>query len=200
MVKPAHQSINSLLRIFIANESHALRGVLWLYLTRAGLHADKMTIDDLLHDVVETALINEERFDTEQVPRAWLLGIAANLVRRRQVEMYKRQQHESLIGDLYLDSGEAFSEEELLEQLLTSQSSHASISNEIEASNSVEALLNLVNESDRQVLSLAILNELDGEQLAKALSVKPSTARVRLHRALQRLRIAFLNQQETHHE
>jgi RNA polymerase sigma-70 factor (ECF subfamily) len=56
----------------------------------------------------------------------------------------------------------------------------------------VAALLEHVPVSDREVLRLALIHELDGESLARALGVRPGAARVRLHRALGRLREAVI--------
>jgi RNA polymerase sigma-70 factor (ECF subfamily) len=60
----------------------------------------------------------------------------------------------------------------------------------LEADENVRALLANVSADDAHVLRLAILNGLDGEALARELSITPGAARVRLHRALTRLRRA----------
>ena len=62
----------------------------------------------------------------------------------------------------------------------------------LESDAAVAALLEHVPVADREVLRLALIHELDGESLARALGVRPGAARVRLHRALGRLREAVI--------
>ena len=50
---------------------------------------------------------------------------------------------------------------------------------------------------DQQLLRLAILEDYEREALARKLGVTPGTARMRLHRALRRLRVAWYEQQTT---
>jgi RNA polymerase sigma factor (sigma-70 family) len=50
------------------------------------------------------------------------------------------------------------------------------------------AMIDGLRPDDRNVLELAFLRDLDGEALAKELGIRPGAARVRLHRALLRLR------------
>jgi RNA polymerase sigma-70 factor (ECF subfamily) len=59
---------------------------------------------------------------------------------------------------------------------------------DLETNEQVNLMLAGVAESDRQVLRMAILHELNGDSLARELGVTPGAARVRLHRALNRLR------------
>ena len=51
-------------------------------------------------------------------------------------------------------------------------------------------LLAGVSEGDQQIIRLAVVHEMNGEELGRALGVSPGAARVRLHRALNRLRRA----------
>jgi len=52
-------------------------------------------------------------------------------------------------------------------------------------------MLSLVSEEDQQVLRLALLEEVKAEALAQRLGTTIGTARMRLHRALRRLRTAW---------
>ena len=61
-------------------------------------------------------------------------------------------------------------------------------------------LLSQLSESEADLLRLAILHDLNGEELAKALGVSPGAARMRLHRALNRLRVLHLQSTEAAHE
>ena len=81
-------------------KSNSLTGILRVYALRAGLAGDEDTTGELLNSVVVEALAHAQRYDPARPPRAWLLGIAANLVHRRQVEMARLNQREPLASDL----------------------------------------------------------------------------------------------------
>ena len=70
---------------FLDAEMESLTGILRVYVQRAGLAGGEDTTSELLNSVVVEALTHAQRYDPTRPPRAWLLGIAANLVRRRQV-------------------------------------------------------------------------------------------------------------------
>ncbi len=86
-------------------------------MVRAGLAGDEDALGELLNSVVVEALAHAQRYDPARPPRAWLLGIAANLVRRRQVEMAQRNRREPLAGDLVDGSQAGLGEDELFERL-----------------------------------------------------------------------------------
>jgi len=56
-------------------------------------------------------------------------------------------------------------------------------------------MLSLVSKEDQKILRLAILVGMNGVELAQALGTNPGAARVRLHRALGRLQVAWQKQQ-----
>ena len=56
----------------------------------------------------------------------------------------------------------------------------------------LEYLLSLVKESDRLVLQLAFINDLKGKDLAAALGISEGSAYTRKHRALTRLKKAYI--------
>jgi len=175
---------SSRLRQFIAHESETLKAILRVYLYRAGLNTSE---DDLLSDVVVEALRHESRFQEGRQPRAWLLGIAANLIRRRQAEQARLHRREPLVRDLYADQ-DSHADDLLFDRVAAL--AHA-VSDTADAQLDVETLLSHIPADDAQVLRLAILNELDGADLGAALGISPGAARVRLHRALKRLRDAL---------
>lgn len=172
------------LRQFIEREGETLRGTLRLYLYRAGLPESP---DDLLNDVVVEALRHEGRFRPDGQPRAWLLGIAANLIKRRSAARARRERREPLLRDLYGSTEESLSDDELFDWLasLTGQAADPPALDD-----EAHTLLACVSSDDQRVLMLAILHGLDGEALARELGTTPGAARVRLHRALRRLRDA----------
>lgn len=181
----------SRLRQFIAQETGALRSTLRLYIRRAGLNDSE---DDLLNDVVVEALRHESRFQANRAPRAWLLGIAANLIRRRQAEQARLWRREPLLRDLYPD--DPADDEALFDRVAALAQA---VSDTPDAQWEVDALLETVSAEDREILRLAIVNELDGAALAAALHITPGAARVRLHRALMRLRGAHVLTESTEH-
>ena len=66
-----------------------------------------------------------------------------------------------------------------------------------EAREHVRELLSMVSPEDSTVLTLALLHELDTQGLARELGVSAGAARVRLHRALKRLRKAWNEQEDS---
>jgi RNA polymerase sigma-70 factor (ECF subfamily) len=62
------------------------------------------------------------------------------------------------------------------------------LARDYEANPVAESMLARCSNEDQTILRLAILEELDGDAVARRLGVPPGTARVRLHRAIKRLR------------
>ncbi len=180
------------LKRFIESDAESLANTLRYYVLRAGICRGQDAADvaaDLLNDVVVEALENAERFIPTASPKAWLLGIAANLIKRRQVGLAKRSRREPLIGDMYAHLESKMSEEELFERFTSLAA--AGPSDKVESREFIDAMLSRVSETDREVLRLAVLHTLDGERVANALGINPGAARVRLHRAIKRLREAI---------
>jgi len=175
------------LKQFIEQESAALLGSLRLYLNRAGLAAH-LTPNELLSEVVIEALKHAHRFDPARQPMAWLLGIAANLIKRKQADLAKRNRREPLARDLFPDAQDLMSDDEIFEQI-------ASHVYDIHHDDRTTALLAGLPEHDQKILRLAVVHELNGEALAQALGITPGAARVRLHRALNRLRDSQIAQE-----
>jgi len=177
------------LQHFITEEGGSLRNTLRLYILRANLGTatslDSVT-DDLWQDVVVEALRHADRFDTMRQPKAWLLGIASNLIKRRQDDTIKRERREPLVRDMRITQNNIMSDDELFD--LLAQAKSDSPAQQIEANDSINTLLAGVSRADQDIIRLAIIHDLNGDMLAQALNIKASTARVRLHRALHRLR------------
>lgn len=190
------QTENTRLRQFIENESSSLLGTLRYYLFRAGLGMRDLSLDsaahDLLNDVVAEALTHEARFRVTGQPRAWLLGIAANMVRRRQRDLIQRDRREPLVRDLYPELEGQMSDDELFDWI-AEVAEHTS--DAFDQREDVHRLLTALSHDDERIIRLAIMNGLDGEAVAQALGVSAGTARVRLHRALGRLRQVYAQQE-----
>jgi RNA polymerase sigma factor (sigma-70 family) len=169
------------LRQFIEEESHVLTRTLGFYLSRAGL---TVSASELLNEVVVEALEHEDRFNPARQPRAWLLGIAVNLIRRKQSELARLNWREPLARDLY--PGDEPSDDEVFEWLAAF--TEVGTLEALEINEAANALLAGVSPEDAYLLRLAILSGLDGDALARELGISAGAARVRLHRALNRLR------------
>ncbi len=182
----------SRLRRFIADETPGLLAALKHYLLRAGgAHAPSSLEDaahELLNEVVVEALRHETRFQTTRQPRAWLLGIAANLIRRKQVELAKRERREPLAYDLYRERGAPLDDDAVFDWLTNLCDTDQ---DDLESDVTVSVWLAKLAPEDRQIIQLAVLHQLDGQALGAALGISPGAARVRLHRALQRARLAL---------
>lgn len=64
----------------------------------------------------------------------------------------------------------------------------------MEADEAVAEILGRISSDDAQVIRLAVLHDLNGEELGRVLDITRGAARVRLHRALNRLRAAWPRQ------
>jgi RNA polymerase sigma-70 factor (ECF subfamily) len=193
------QTEKTRVRQFIEYESSTLLGTLRYYLFRAGLGGRDVSLDsaaqDLLHDVVAEALEHEDRFRVTGQPKAWLLGIAANLVKRRQHELVKLDQREPLIRDLHPEMEGQMSDDELFDWIAEAA---AMTPDRFDQYDEIHELMASLAPDDERVLRLAILNGLDGAALANALQISAGAARVRLHRAIGRLRVAYYKRENDH--
>ncbi|GHO44792.1 RNA polymerase sigma factor [Ktedonospora formicarum] len=192
------------LRVFLQENMEALQGIVRSYVLRAGLGRGaalhEVTVD-VLNEVTLEALAHVEVFVTVRQPRAWFLGIAANIIKRRRTALYRQSQRELSVGSL-LSVAESGSESDFFDHL--SQTTQPGPEDEVEAREQVAELLALASPEDRRVLRLAFLQDLDTNHLALALNVSPGNARVRLYRALNRVRAAWyarsqIEQERGHH-
>ena len=180
---------------FITDNVASLLGILRSYVRRMGLARGEevpAVAVEVLQEVVIEALDHADRFNPTGQPMAWLLGIAINVIKRKKVELAKRSQRELSIGELSLAQEEHLSEHELFDQITADSS--AEPDQEIAANEQAELLLSLVSPEDQQILMLAFIQGFEREALAKKLGISPGATRVRLHRALKRLRLAWSEQ------
>jgi RNA polymerase sigma factor (sigma-70 family) len=179
----------------ITDNVASLLGILRSYVKRMGLASGEevpAVAIEVLQEVVLEALDHADRFNQTGQPMAWLLGIAINVIKRNKAELIKRSQRELSIGDLSLMQEEHLSESELFDQLMADSS--AGPDQEIAANEQAELLLSLVSPEDQHILMLAFLQGFEREALAQKLGISPGATRVRLHRALKRLRLAWSEQ------
>jgi RNA polymerase sigma-70 factor (ECF subfamily) len=192
------------LRQFLEAESADLARVLRVYAWRAGLPADENAVGDLLDQTVVEALHHAERYDPSRPPRAWLLGIAANLVRREQAAAARLSAREPLAADLSPEN-RRLSEEEVFERLALLNAVDAPEASGDPPEDSalreqVRAAVGQLSPGDQLVLHLFSESGLSGEALGSALGISSGAARVRLHRALDRLRQRLPTGTEANHD
>ena len=179
----------------ITDNVASLLGIIRSYVQRMGLARGEevsAVAIEVLQEVVLEALDHADRFNQTGQPMAWLLGIAINVIKRKKAELAKRSQRELSMSDLSLKQEEHLSESELFDQLMANSS--AGPEQEIAANEQAELLLSLVSPEDQHVLMLAFLQGFEREALAQKLGISPGATRVRLHRALKRLRLAWSDQ------
>lgn len=182
---------------FLQDNTAPLLSTLRSYVQRLGLamgeEVQAVALEVLQEAVIE-ALAHADRFDATRAPMAWLLGIAANVIKRKKVEKARYHARELLLSRLSMNYPEAAGESDVLDLLTASVV--AGPEQIVEANEQANALLSLVSADDQQVLRLAFLNDFDGESMAQRLGITIEAARMRLHRALARLRSALREQQQ----
>ena len=177
---------------FLTEHTAQLLGTIRVYVQRMGL-AQGQAIPgaalDVLQEVAVEALDHADRFRPDAQPMAWLLGIAVNVIRRKKAAMAKQYQREVTFGHLATVLPESHNEDELFE--LIAPFTLDNPDQDVEANEQASLILSLVSPQDQQILRLAVLHDFEREALARELGITPVAARVRLHRALNRLRTAW---------
>jgi RNA polymerase sigma factor (sigma-70 family) len=194
MTLPA-DSNNTMIAEYIADNTSSLLGIIRSYVMRMRLASGEDVSPvalEVLQQVVLEALDHADRFDVTGQPMAWLLGIAINIIKRNKAERIKSSQRVLTVSDLSLMQEEELSESDLFDQFVTS--SEAGLDQEITANEQAKLLLSLVSPEDQHILMLAFLEGYEREALAQKLGISPGATRVRLHRALKRLRLAWSEQ------
>jgi RNA polymerase sigma factor (sigma-70 family) len=148
---------------------------------------------EVLQETVIEALSHADVYVATGQPMAWLLGIAINVIRRKRTAQAKQIQRELPLSQLAAQHPEISDESELLEHLLSP--GEYGPEQEVETREQVAALLALVSHEDQYIIRLALLEDFKRAGLAERLGVLPNTARMRLRRALDRLRTALEEQQ-----
>ncbi|HEY0754367.1 MAG TPA: sigma-70 family RNA polymerase sigma factor [Ktedonobacteraceae bacterium] len=191
-------AIKEYMQHFLQEHTSSLKKILCTYVLRMGLARGenvRVVADEAFQDAMLVALAQGQRLMQMEQPRSWFLAVAANILKRKRASFARRYRFEVLVSDLASSaSSSTLSEAELLEQVTSS--SFPGPEQTFEAREHVRELLGLVSPEDGQILTLALLHELDTQGLARELGVSAGAARVRLHRALQRLRKAWNEREE----
>jgi RNA polymerase sigma-70 factor (ECF subfamily) len=172
------------LKQFIEAEKNRLLPILCLYVVRADLAAIERSANAMaaeLFDELETeALRRTKELNPSGQPLAWLLGMASELVERKQDELGKgTERGKAPRQQAGPSEGEVF---DRLAQLIGSKAPEG------KQDERLSGPLNRIPLEDQRVLQLAVRHDLNGEVLAHELGMPPGAARVRLHRALDQLR------------
>jgi RNA polymerase sigma factor (sigma-70 family) len=181
------------LMTFFTNHTTELLGAIRSYVLRMGLAQGQAAPDvalDVLQETAVEALEHLERFRPDGQPMAWVLGIALNVIKRKKVAAAKLYQREVAFGRLaLLQTQEPYNENELVDVI--TPFCLPDPDSDLEANEQAGLILSLVSREDQHVLRLSILHDFDRSTLARELGITPVAARVRLHRALSRLRVAW---------
>jgi RNA polymerase sigma factor (sigma-70 family) len=157
--------------------------------------------ENILHDTVETALRLSERFDPSRSAYSWLMGIAVNKLKemrrstgyeKKRVQVFEDTDPKE--GDSIDQGGkediEAITAEERIDAVLYHSARRSTLEDHTPR---LKEMLDLVKESERQILMLAIIDGLSGTDLAAALGIREGAAYVRLARAKKHLREKYLS-------
>ena len=180
-IEQNYQSLERTIQVYISK-------VIKQFGNKFDLSCDRNSIQtiatEILQDTVETVLNKSEKFNPSYSPLPWIKKFAVNKVRGWQRDKTRSSKVVS-IGKLASPQNN-LSEDEFLG--IVSKSSRSSA---IQDSTMLEHLLSLVSEHDRLILKLAFIDDLNGKDLAAALSVSEGAANVRKSRAIARLKKAY---------
>ena len=94
----------ALLKQFLGKEAAQFIGILRSYISQYHIASGDEEVQDvaleLFHDVYIEAMRSLTHFDPDRPPRAWLLGIAQNLVKRQYTATMRRKQNEIRFSEL----------------------------------------------------------------------------------------------------
>jgi RNA polymerase sigma factor (sigma-70 family) len=190
----AEQSLaRAYLQRFLQENAVSLQGILRGYVVKMGLARGEnveLMAAEIFQDAVLETLAHAERFNPDMQARPWFLAIAANILKRHRADSLKRAHFEIRAG--YLRKAEQENEQDVLEHMMTASAGTASGPEQaLLARESARELLALVSPEDAQLLHMALVQGWDANALGMLLHISSGTARVRLHRALSRLRAAW---------
>ncbi|MDP9367347.1 MAG: sigma-70 family RNA polymerase sigma factor [Chloroflexota bacterium] len=181
--KVAHCGAAAALEVAIESAYADLRWRSQLYVWKAGLARtrDQVTLlgDDILHESLERVLNKPGAYDPTRPVHAWVMGFVANVILERQ--RAKRNDAAHVVDEPEVPGGDG---DLLLSRLETVQDVAT------QRHHQLQEILGLVGPADRQVLELRYLHGLPFRELGTALGITENAARVRHHRALDRLKDA----------
>ncbi len=189
-----------LLKQFLGKEAAQFIGILRSYISQYHLASGDEEVQDkaleLFHDVYIEAMRSLSHFDPDRPPRAWLLGIAQNLVKREYTAAIRRKQNEVSISELVRRNQDQGMDADPLERYFIQNSSGPE--EQVEASEHVHYLLSQVSQEYQAILRMWYIEDLEGMEIAERLGCSYNSAIVRLHRARKRLQDVILREKGGH--
>jgi len=156
---------------------------------------------------LETTIQIADRFDPSLNAYSWLLTIASNKLKDYRKKIAREYHHADLIGNMpdpqspkQTNSDHPWremTEDERLERMLKKGADHSRLEDQLFG---LDDLLSLVNENDRNILRLAYVSEMSGQELALALNITEAAALMRLSRARSRLYAAYSKSEKSARE
>ena len=181
---------------FLQENLSPLTAAVRLYVYRSHLaegSALSAVTAEILQDVVVEALSHCDRFDPDRQPMAWLRGIAINVIKRQLAARTLRAHRELLMPEFSQSQPSQAPGSDPIDRL--GEDVQEGPDKLVEADEQAATLLSLVSADDQRILRLVVLEDVSGETLAASLGISPGAARMRLHRALDRLRSAWTTMQ-----
>lgn len=133
---------------------------------------DRVTLEELVQDVFVEVYFGLGRFRGEAPFLHWIRRIASRVGYRYWKREYRRR-----------------AERDAIEQNASNRSQHVAASTPGEAGEILFGLLEHLAPKDRLVLTMHYLEGSDSNEVARHMGWSPTLVRVRMHRALQRLRL-----------
>jgi RNA polymerase sigma factor (sigma-70 family) len=180
-------------------ESSSLHAIIRSYVLKMGLASGtelEATAGEILNETVVAALQAADSYDTSRRPIPWLLGIAVRRIQRAIAARKKSREREIPILELYPEHEADASEDELLGHFANWLEEPQSF----ESEEKFHSLLAPLSKPDREIIQRAVMQEMDAPSIAADLGISASAVRVRLHRALKRLRGHLQLQEALRHE
>jgi RNA polymerase sigma-70 factor, ECF subfamily len=181
-IQPAAKQLNNAAALKVALDAAypelRKRAHVYVWNSRLALTRDEAVAigDDVLHEALERVLKKAETYDPQLPVHAWVMKFVAYIILERQ--RAKRTDEDHLIDEHeYRDAqGERLPSRVELVQDVAARRFHQ-----------LQEILSLVGPADQQVLELRYVHRLSFRELAAALGISETAARVRHHRAVLRL-------------
>jgi RNA polymerase sigma factor (sigma-70 family) len=191
------RAFEQLLLQLISDEWRSLSKRVIMHIKKFKLASENNLASQMAQDVIQDAFVialeKAQDYNPANPIGRWFFYIAFNCIRHLHREKVKEHRHISLVSDAVsalnkrsTTDTQAISEADMLDRLNKAQNRAAG--NQA----TLAELLSLTAETDREILRLAFEEELQGKDLAARFGISEGAARVRLFRAIARLREAYL--------
>ena len=175
------------IQTYLQENLEVLLRTLRVFVLKAGLAEGPgvhQMAEDLLGNVITIALQKADTFRSGTLPKSWILGIAAKVTMQEQRRTFRRNQRERSIEGFAEESGLDWWSEVMI----------PGPEDEVLSRANVQRMLSVASEADRRLVTLYIVQNTSIEDIAGELEISTGAARVRLCRALKRIRKALEEQ------